>query len=339
MKAGRKPIVSVQYLRAIAAFMVVLHHARNSRSWLFNPLDGNDSLAWGVDIFFVISGMIMFVVARKEAPLDFLRRRIIRVVPLYWGATIAFLVVNTAMKVHPATPFDPVHFLKSLAFIPHYSPTHPGMIWPYLVPGWTLNYEMFFYGVFCLGLVLRRPARVVGISVVCLAAIGLFVDFTDPILRFFTRPILLEFLCGVEIGRLYVRRGLRGWMPWLMVPGFAGIFLWPSLGQVLPAMVGRIGCSSLIVLGAVAAEKNIAFNPFFSLLGDASYSIYLTHTFVSLALTRMIWRLVPVGGWIQFGGWVVLSFAVSGAVGIAVYRFFEQPVLAWLRRRTRGGLG
>ena len=141
-------LLSIQYLRAVAALMVVFHHIINAKPWLFNPLENYPSLATGVDIFFVISGFIMYVAARNEAPLEFLKKRIIRIVPLYWVATLAFVIVKTKLHIFSLTPEDWLHIAKSLAFIPHHDPTNPGKIWPYLIQGWTLNYEMFFYLIF-----------------------------------------------------------------------------------------------------------------------------------------------------------------------------------------------
>ena len=97
----------------------------------------------------MISGLIMWTIGarRPPTPKEFLLRRVIRVVPLYWFVTLAlagtWLVLPNLLPNLSPTPSD---VLLSLFFIPHYDPT--GQIVPLLVPGWTLNYEAFFYVVF-----------------------------------------------------------------------------------------------------------------------------------------------------------------------------------------------
>ena len=113
----------------------------------------------GVDVFFVISGFIMWTVTSTEtAPHVFLLRRVIRIVPLYWVATVI-------MAIHQKASFSAV--LKSLCFIPFFG--EKGLIWPVLVPGWTLNYEMFFYLLVCVTLLLPRYIQLMSlITTLCL---------------------------------------------------------------------------------------------------------------------------------------------------------------------------
>ena len=114
--------------------------------------------ASGVDLFFVISGFIMVVTTSRTefTPQKFFLLRSIRVVPLYWLATLAWI----AYKVfeHSFQGVYPAAIAKSLLFIPYSSPGFPRGVWPILANGWTLNYEMFFYALFALSL--AAPARV-----------------------------------------------------------------------------------------------------------------------------------------------------------------------------------
>ena len=89
--APNRQIISLQYLRAVAALLVVFHHVRNPGNGLFNPISHWNFGQAGVDMFFLISGYIMYAVARQERPVRFLQRRIVRIVPLYWIATLFLL--------------------------------------------------------------------------------------------------------------------------------------------------------------------------------------------------------------------------------------------------------
>ena len=94
-------------LRALAAFMVAVHHVQPDAATL--GVQGglsfarSDILPWmaGVDIFFVVSGFIMVhasgeLFGRPRAMRLFLERRIARIVPLYWATTTLFLLIGLA---------------------------------------------------------------------------------------------------------------------------------------------------------------------------------------------------------------------------------------------------
>ena len=100
-----QPIHSIQVLRALAAFMVAIHHVQPdaavvaARAGL--SFTRSDLLPWmaGVDIFFVVSGFIMVhasqdLFGRDGASSLFLKRRLARIVPLYWAMTTLFLLVG-----------------------------------------------------------------------------------------------------------------------------------------------------------------------------------------------------------------------------------------------------
>ena len=80
--SGIQLVVSVQYLRAIAASLVVLHHALNVPA--LAPFYVRPIGTFGVDLFFVISGYIMWATTaeRHRAPTAFWLARIVRIAPL-----------------------------------------------------------------------------------------------------------------------------------------------------------------------------------------------------------------------------------------------------------------
>ncbi len=154
-------IVSLQYLRGVAAMMIVFCHAFDQLPWL-KALAPNVGLS-GVDLFFVISGFIMVFVTTNAASSawEFFRMRIIRIVPLYWlfnFATAALIL--TLPQLFQTSVFTLPHFILSLFFIPHLSPAVPPSISPFILLGWTLNYEMFFYAIFALAMAMSVARRV-----------------------------------------------------------------------------------------------------------------------------------------------------------------------------------
>jgi peptidoglycan/LPS O-acetylase OafA/YrhL len=104
--------------------------------------------AAGVDIFFAISGFVIVISSERllgadGAPLVFLRKRLIRIVPIYWLTTM--LALSTLGSIHPAT------VAASFFFVPNVN-EYSATVTPVLSVGWTLNLEMFFYALFALAL-------------------------------------------------------------------------------------------------------------------------------------------------------------------------------------------
>ena len=141
-------VKSIHYLRGLAALLVVFHHSIIQLAPVRDHYAHVEFGQAGVDIFFVISGFVIYLSNAKGrlGSGEFLKRRIIRIVPLYWLATLAVVAVAVvAPRFFATTTLTAQDVAQSLLFVPAYSAAFPGQIWPVLVPGWSLNYEMFFY--------------------------------------------------------------------------------------------------------------------------------------------------------------------------------------------------
>ena len=155
-------LFNIQYLRGVAALMVVLFHVLDSSGRLGEAvvLPAFPAGEAGVDLFFVISGFIIWHTSRDPGltPGRFMTKRIKRVVPLYWFFTLAMAaIVIVAPSLLRTTVFEPMHVIASLAFVPYLHPTLHAYN-PLVFVGWTLNYEMAFYVAFAL-LVPLTPGR------------------------------------------------------------------------------------------------------------------------------------------------------------------------------------
>ncbi len=359
--AERHKLFGVQYLRAIAALMVAYVHLAIQVPAYQAMLQAGGILEIsrfksGVDIFFVISGFIMFVTSRNTTPGDFAARRIIRIVPLYWLLTLALIA---ALWLRPdffrETSASPVQVLKSMLFIPYANPTQHGEFFPILVPGWTLNFEMFFYAIFTL-ILFAPPSRRLILCGAIFAAV--FVGerlFSGAIghssLAFYDDPRIFEFWGGMLIGQYYVRPGHRLGRLFGYALAIGGLFLLIVDSRLLTALhwpysesMAYIPGAFAVVLGTVTLESNggIRHHWLPALLGDASYSIYLSHIF-SLGVARVIWTR-----WSGQSADVAhaAAFAIFGMLaatlgGILVYRCLEKPIIdilqARYRRRRRRG--
>jgi exopolysaccharide production protein ExoZ len=145
---------SIQYLRFIAAFGVILFHACGPTR---HPFAFG---ARGVDLFFVVSGFVMWQVtaAKPHTPGSFLDRRIRRIVPLYWTSIVLVVCLVHLFGVRPLGATDEiVPVIKSMLFVPYFNAN--GSMGPVVSPGWTLNYEMFFYVIFAVSLLFSAGFR------------------------------------------------------------------------------------------------------------------------------------------------------------------------------------
>lgn len=303
---------SIQSLRFLAAIAVVIFHLS----------DGHFTTgAAGVDVFFVISGFIMGTVGVSESPKTFIVKRLARIVPLYWAATLAMCVLALGGLFSHFT-FDGVRLLKSLLFIPFFS--GETTIWPLLVQGWTLNYEMLFYFVFALGLVLRAPIAFTAVALFVLVACGLaFRPHAAP-LQIWTDPILLEFLAGFAFAT-FVRPAGLGKGSAMMALGLAGFALvgWFSAFDSSFRLLTWGLPAALVVCGALAIERAGAW-PVMKPVeagGDASYSLYLLHGFAVTLGHRVI-------GTSLVANLVIVFLAILASW--LCYRLFERPVARFL---------
>lgn len=322
-------LLSIQYLRAFAAFGVVAFHAQG-----FTYGRGLFIGSAGVDIFFVVSGFVMWTVSayRPQTPAEFFVGRIIRIVPMYWFVTLSFVAAAIVLPaLFPRLVVSATHTLASLFFIPMRSPSN-GEIWPVVVPGWTLNCEMFFYAIFTLALSLASTRRLVFLAMTffILVLVGRIYTGANPAITFYTDPIMLEFPSGILLGRAFEHDRLPR-LRWGYVPLVAGVLLfavsaWLEVSS--PRVLAWGVPAFLVVAGAVIIEKNrsVPLVPALALLGDASYSIYLTHTLTISAIGKF-------KAYFNASTFFVASLTLSALIGVAAWRLVERPFAAFLKPR------
>lgn len=330
-------LFGLQALRGVAAVMVLIGHVLAEAEHYFALQLSGDAVPWtrGVDIFFVIT-----LSASRYAgqPGAFRWRRVLRVVPLYYLFTTlmvaALLVLPNGAK---DTTLDPAQILSSYGFFPYAD--SDGRISPVLSLGWTLNYEIFFYALMALCLALPRPLVKVAGMLMALALLGLVVDFTTPPLAVWTIPLILEFLFGIALARLWQRGWSRpdvGLSIGALLLGFAllvALDLTP-----LPRFIAAGLPAAMIVAGGtlfcpLRPLPDRLLGPG-QLLGDASYALYLSHRFALRAATLVVLPLLPATA---FGAWVyvVTVCALAVAVSIPTHIAVERPLMRGFGRRKR----
>jgi len=341
---------NLQALRGIAIILVVLLHLA-SAGYLYG--DGSTPLAAfsilgvsGVDLFFVISGFVMATITRgtfrKKGSLPlFLYSRAARIYPAYWVFSLALLAAHLLFPLlGDPQRWREIDIARSLLLLPQTRG-------PILVVGWTLVLEMYFYGVVALSLLL--PERFfVGVLLawagfVTVANIGFSHTATalGPSAHVVLHPQTIEFISGCLLAR-FVQAGHRRWgasgftLGAVLLPGLYAVYAAFRPGQ-LPSDWERLALfgfpSTLMVYGACGMELAgaVRLPRLLMLIGDASYTIYLSHVPVIVAASVLFIRMTGGGHAAPFAA-DLFRFAAVGAGAVGGYVAVEVPLHRAARR-------
>jgi peptidoglycan/LPS O-acetylase OafA/YrhL len=326
---------SIQLMRGVAALSVVFHHV-----YMF------DSGAFGVDLFFCISGFIMMYITEKDDK-HFLQKRAIRIIPLYW---IAILIMSTIILVMPnvfrTLEFRLEFLIKSLFFIPYSFTGRSGQtVHALLQVGWTLIYEIFFYLVFFISMKINHKYRhIIASSFLLLSVIIGFISQTENLfIRFYSKPIILEFILGMFAFKLLTqtiknikivdkRITISLWVFALLI--WTGLFLEKYisyLNGIDRFIVWGIPTAIFFIIVFKIIENNKTPR-LFVVLGDISYSLYITHFFVVQGFSRLICNIDDFS---LIGVVLVFSVVVPATIGVAwvFWWIIENKLTGWLRRK------
>lgn len=296
---------SIQSLRALAVLAVLVRHCH----------DQFTIGSAGVDLFFVISGFIMVYTSRElfgstRNTANFIRLRLIRIVPPYWVATTILVIVFGMPS------FD--RLIKSILLVPDGQ--------PFLAPGWSLTFEMFFYGLFAcfIFLPIRTAVMLLSGTIVAIVLIGPLIR--NPYVLYLSQPILIEFVFGALAGLAFVEglRINRISSVCLMLGGLLLFAVSTTVGQQPIDGIRFVtwGVPALVLfIGAVFGPRTtvLEIKPII-LLGNASYSLYLTH-----------WFFVVTYG----VGNPIATFVISMIFAIGFFFVVETPLVDLLRHWTK----
>ncbi|WFP64660.1 acyltransferase [Mesorhizobium sp. WSM4904] len=319
-------LLGLQVLRFAAAFFVVLFHLGVGLQIEFgNRTNIFHNGAIGVDIFFVISGFIIaYTTDPQKGVLYFVRRRLMRIVPLYWTLTAGIAVLATLKPgLLNSTAIDGETLIKSLFFVPFAKAN--GAVQPILFLGWTLNYEMFFYGIYaaCLAFGLCSPLVPAAIIVLLVAATSLVkLDYVPW--RFYTSPLMLEFVLGIGLYLLYRRSPaiFRGRSLPIFLVFVAAMALRAPLLEIHWLVANGIPAVLLVAAVLPWAPAPTPIVLFMVLLGNVSYSLYLSHPYVLQLAVKLMPDHAGAATQILLGG---AACVLSVALSIVLYFTIERP--------------
>lgn len=324
----------VDALRGLAALSVAfvfhIHHVLGV--YRTGPLDGLPIFSWLhvygytlVDLFFVISGFIFSHVYLTGGKMnasrrDFFALRFARLYPLHFLTLLAALGISL---IGPAATTENCcndfwHFGLNL-FMLQDTGLNRGL--SFNTVSWSISVEVFCYGAF-YAVSVCRSASAAKVGFLLVAAGFLLTAGTNPQLDHIARGF-----CGFFAGTLAYRlRTLRPAIWTALLP--AGFILYPLLpGFSVGAVFSITTWPALVVLvGRIAALRA----PALRWLGDRSYSIYLVHSPVYIAINVLVFAGQPVSPGMRVPI-MLLGWGLVLVVADLSFRFWEVPARRWIR--------
>lgn len=333
-------IFSIQFLRLLAASLVVLVHVMDDF--------GMQSFGgFGVDIFFVISGFIMSSVTHSKSSVNnFLLKRLLRIIPLYWLVTIVlYLIVYIRPELLRTTTSDIMLLINSLLFIPYW--TEGKEYFPLLGLGWTLNFEMFFYLLFFVSMRINHKYREIICTILLLLTFILIPNSTSLesnyyFYHYYSNDIILEFSLGMllaviirqfkishsSVNNLLVLSLVALLFLWFYFEAYHDVYQLPRFVRYgIPAFL-LVCCFLYFEFVFVNARKKVKY--LITLGGDLSYPLYLVHIFIIAIFTR----LLPMDSFSVISVFIISMF-FSLLVSFYLNNLFDKPVREYFIRFMR----
>ncbi len=342
---------SLQAGRAIAAALVVAFHLGGTFAQdKYFGFKGFDALfAWGdsgVEYFFVLSGFLITIAHRRDfgqpnAFRGYVAKRVLRIYPTYWLVCLAVCAAALAAPaLKQALPNDLPTLLMALALIPQDPAVVGGTGAPILFVAWSLQYEMFFYGVVGLAVLQRGVGFCMAFALLVLPAACAVGSCSNFPASFFGNNLILLFGLGVA-GAYFVRS--RATLPNPLAIGVAGVFAFVGFG-LFETWYGRdalavdrrlvFGVFSAVIIVALARAENDRtlrlHSRWVTILGDSSYALYLLHIPVISLMVKLLVR-AGVSTMPAMVAAFLGVFASCVAVAVLFHLTIERRMLAALR--------
>jgi exopolysaccharide production protein ExoZ len=338
----RRKFAGIQCLRAVAALLVVFYHLQLFEQKMPGaPVMPSQAIYGmsGVDLFFVISGFIVTTISlgkfgRPGYASRFLRLRFFRIYPTYWVYFFGLLAVYLAAPGMVNKTHGRPDLLLSLLLLPQ-SGT------PLLFVSWTLVFELFFYAVFAVLLRWLRQSQlayVLGAWAIAVVAGNLALNIEQPVLALVCSPLILEFIMGCAVALFLAELGGKAGLVCLVLGGcgfilgsacldmFGVPFAWWSRTIVYGPS------AAMLVAGVIGIERGGArFSPPLVAIGDASYSLYLSHILVLGAVVQVWLRLSASPAPLNHVALLVVELLAAIVWALISFRCIERPILSALR--------
>ncbi|KAB2906746.1 MAG: acyltransferase [Burkholderiaceae bacterium] len=313
---------AIETLRAAAVLLVFAHHLHSGANIAipFFSINGG----WlGVQIFFVISGYLIFLSASQYQLGTYATHRFFRIYPAYFCWFLVFSVISGDLT---SKPIEAKSLLIHLLFLQHFFP-EDYFNYNALYVSWTLSVEVAWYIIAFLFAknFSKAPVKItVLVSIFsCLWVYWLFIYYpsfrsmSDIQRYFFAQNNVIAQLPFFLLGALIAKT-----RPKLDKTGLAAIFLstviffptWAAHFQN-PIFITGLGISALFLI--LNDLKYTNPKPI-SLLSDISYSFYLIHYPIIVLVAKTTNNRYSV---------TIIALALTIAISYISYRFIEKPFI------------
>jgi peptidoglycan/LPS O-acetylase OafA/YrhL len=342
MQTRREQIHSLTGLRGVAAGWVMLMHFREvtpTRVWEFPVLDkAIANGAYGVDIFFVLSGFILCHVYAESFSAGltagetgrFLANRFARIYPVHlvtFAAMLGLFAAKLFTSGSSGLPdrYDPVTLLTTLTLTNAWL---PGVQTPNM-PAWSVSAEWFAYLLFpVLCSLLWRKRWALGVYL----AAGLGLAFFKPLGSYCLTHVLSGFLVGMTAYRILPFTHRMTTCRFAGLSLIAAIVIWAQQTDP-PVAIGLLLFSALILALVDPSDLLSRFLswPVMLYLGEISYSLYMVHWLVRIII-RYGLQVLGILDTLVPSLIVSLYVLVTLIAAMASYRYVELPGRTLLRR-------
>lgn len=295
---NNKQLSSLNELRGLAALYVFFSHIPAC------GILGRELGNYGVGIFYLLSAFLTLYNA-KPGIATFLKKRAVRILPLYWFMTIfTFVVCKVSPSWFNTTIASIPNLVKSFFFIPYATPVAGTIIVrPIHAVGWTLFLEVIFYLIFALAMKISYKHR----NLITLAIM-----------------VMLYIICSLTPGNLAIS-AYRDWIPYFVI-GILTAMAWPTISgfladnivdsnisasdKKLPVVFSAIikilivACTAkvfgriqfviipvMVFYAFLVMSYNTKTSKALSFLGSISYELYLTHEYIVKGFSRLVYPL------------------------------------------------
>lgn len=344
---------SLHTMRGLAAITVMLFHF----SWIIDSAYdglGNSLMKYGylgVDIFFIISGFVIFMSSSKansnlNGCFVFVKHRLKRLLPAYYfWLLVAFLTGGAMSTFHYPDKIE--NLISAVTMTPVTSQNGPLYLNNENMYGirWSLIYEMYFYLLVTFSLLVKNRTFALTLIIISMVlvvpvVIGLSPTLSDTgiasshkYLNLATNPIIILFLYGVIFQKLYkhvtvlsvLARRIFGMI--FLIISLAGIYFEQHVTH--GPLSG--GLYMLLFFVALTINEDLFKNKTPKLLlffGDISYSLYLIHTLMNTGLDKRLTEIGLPNGWFKLALYCLISIVLA----YASYHFIERP---FFKRNTK----
>jgi peptidoglycan/LPS O-acetylase OafA/YrhL len=341
------PLNFIRYILAVG--VVLFHYGKNyepfNSGWL-HTLIVNSSFR--VSFFFFISGFVMCLVYGPQVnslrASDFYKKRLTRILPMFWLAFIASIVlIITVLHASPKGLILILHFLGLQTL-------YPGYVLDLNFTAWSISVELIFYSLFPFFLrwMTRLSVRQLLLATALLWVVqsAQHIYFVEKLYNgtkameefISTFPLwhLVTFIGGMATARWIVSdrfpaiaRKYSTTLFFLCVAAFAYVIFIPNPVSKYIHNGLLVPLFALTVLSLYYDRgflHRVLSAPAVSRLGDLSYAIFIFQYPLWIVCAEV------AGEKVTSNGFFICYFGVLLVFAWAINKYFEKPMLRYLRR-------